>query len=1150
MKDDKLNLQQVLAAGNCDAKFDNTGRMLFVCCNVHQSKALNVQNLEDSISDFESDSSKGFSCIAIHPLKSEVSFGGDDGTVYTFDASPSFQLNGYATKQSLPVNHITYSSTGSFMFVACDEPFVRVISLANKSLISKLFHEKNTAGPSARSLAADPMGDYLAASFFDGSIHLFSVENSSRVHVWRNVTGKQYVSDQQFTRMCWTADGQNLIIPGGKDVAVYRRDQWDKPAKVLKGHGKDSTIAAVNRSGKLVATTGSDLQVLIWDLEKAETLEKVRLPTACSSLHWDPEGKHLAISTVIGQVGIWKDVIPDHLAATLGTVSAKPSMPLSMNTGSPAKKSKKMENTVQNRRSLFVEDEADEDDVDDGAPANDDYDLGDYDDLLANDDDDDDEGVDAHLNGQPLSAKNWSEKAVAHDDEEDGNVSRSRNKKKGADAGHYRAPTSMREPQPAFQSSATPMKDKQACLCWNTYGRIVSTDEDSQFGIEIEFLEGSDRRPLKFKEHFGYTMAAMDSNGAVLACTKSKDHPSVVVYKPFDTWAPQSDWVHAFRRPEENVEAVACGRKFVAVATDAFVVRLFSVGGIQEGIFSIPGPIVTMSGQGDLLAIVYHNGPVFQGHQHLECLVMDIAKQREISRRPLPISPRSILTWLGFSESGLLCAFDSVGLLRVLLPEWDYQWQPLFDSRLMEKKNRIWPVSIADNAIICVFLREQSEFPPVNPRPFVQEVDFAVPVVQSEKNSSVDEEQVLLKTCFVNQLRRAAEFATDEQEKTIANAIIKLEIEIDSALLKIVQAACKNERSIRALDAANRMVLRRTLDGAVKLAQFHKLSVLANRIHYVLQSKFKDDASHAEVTAPYEGFLDRRLLEITDLCDQTEAVRAETVGQLKWVSEQRDVIQSMMGKLKEYVIEEEEEERPKTIHMLGKIPKKKAAGAPGFRIRKVSKSKSDMITAALDEDDDTLDMDSIIRKKKPAKRSVKSPSRAPKTSNSDEAKVLDSHDGNKDVDEHADAGTTSPYSRQHPEKTSDNEGMADFDDIAEEGDALQILEQLAKAEQKTDATVDKKKSKPKKRVAVPEPVAEEDERTPVEASPPKKAKSSSNPFVKVSPSSLKVTDHGDIFGALNEVKKADVTPHASVEKKGSSTVSKLLSKQSVLAFSK
>lgn len=58
----------------------------------------------------------------------------------------------------------------------------------------------------------------------------------------------------------------------------------------------------------------------------------------------------------------------------------------------------------------------------------------------------------------------------------------------------------------------------------------------------------------------------------------------------------------------EDVRTLCLGQGWAAVATSALMVRLFSVGGVQKEIFSLPGAVVCMAGHGEQLLIVYHRG--------------------------------------------------------------------------------------------------------------------------------------------------------------------------------------------------------------------------------------------------------------------------------------------------------------------------------------------------------------------------------------------------------------------------------------------------------------------------------------------------------------------------------------------------------------
>ena len=53
------------------------------------------------------------------------------------------------------------------------------------------------------------------------------------------------------------------------------------------------------------------------------------------------------------------------------------------------------------------------------------------------------------------------------------------------------------------------------------------------------------------------------------------------------------------------VQVVAIGNDWVAIATDKLFIRIYTLGGVQREIISCPGQVITMSGCGSQLGVVY-----------------------------------------------------------------------------------------------------------------------------------------------------------------------------------------------------------------------------------------------------------------------------------------------------------------------------------------------------------------------------------------------------------------------------------------------------------------------------------------------------------------------------------------------------------------
>lgn len=75
----------------------------------------------------------------------------------------------------------------------------------------------------------------------------------------------------------------------------------------------------------------------------------------------------------------------------------------------------------------------------------------------------------------------------------------------------------------------------------------------------------------------------------------------------FSSWDTNKEWMVDLPKGED-VRALCLGQGWAAAATSALMLRLFSIGGVQRELFSLPGPVVCMAGHGEQLLIVYHRG--------------------------------------------------------------------------------------------------------------------------------------------------------------------------------------------------------------------------------------------------------------------------------------------------------------------------------------------------------------------------------------------------------------------------------------------------------------------------------------------------------------------------------------------------------------
>ena len=95
-------------------------------------------------------------------------------------------------------------------------------------------------------------------------------------------------------------------------------------------------------------------------------------------------------------------------------------------------------------------------------------------------------------------------------------------------------------------------------------------------------------------------------------------------------------------------------------------VRLFTLGGAQVQLVSIPGPIVSISSNQEQFFYTYHRGQGFEGNQNLSGGIISMEKnEAKAIPENIALSPQSTLVWAGFTDEGSPATYDSDGIVRI-----------------------------------------------------------------------------------------------------------------------------------------------------------------------------------------------------------------------------------------------------------------------------------------------------------------------------------------------------------------------------------------------------------------------------------------------------------------------------------------------------
>ena len=109
--------------------------------------------------------------------------------------------------------------------------------------------------------------------------------------------------------------------------------------------------------------------------------------------------------------------------------------------------------------------------------------------------------------------------------------------------------------------------------------------------------------------------------GAALISPMSRQSAALLRYEPYEALSARGGWERSLASTEDAL-CVAVGSSFVAVATDACHLHVFSTAGVHTATLSLAGPPVALAAQGSALMATWHRcSPSTAGDQCIDFLV-------------------------------------------------------------------------------------------------------------------------------------------------------------------------------------------------------------------------------------------------------------------------------------------------------------------------------------------------------------------------------------------------------------------------------------------------------------------------------------------------------------------------------------------------
>ncbi|GAC92480.1 hypothetical protein PHSY_000033 [Pseudozyma hubeiensis SY62] len=730
--------------------------------------------------------------------------------------------------------------------VCSDELIVKIIDVEDPRRIQLL--DGHNRG--LRSASWSPVAPLLVTCSTDGVARVTDLSDVEPKFV-KSIEGVLPITraeSDEAVAACWHPSGTFFVMPSKAHELVVISAANDSSAWSRTGTFVASasgtvptpsgtiTALAFSPNGRYLASATTNGQVTVWETESRQAIRYKRADALVNAISWHPTKDALAWTDNEGSLARWSDV------AT--TTRPSPFEEIAFDVSKAARGSRGQIDDIFAGTGLS--DDEDDDMARDSHRG--DGDAGD--DFVV-----DDESRPSRYGGADHSSRSYGRGGHGMG--------------AGRDGGMMIAAT---RPQPAFQSTSTPMRGQRRYLAYNLLGSVVAVEQESHQTISFESFDTSARRNFRFSDMNNISMADLAKQGILFAAKQTTEQSSSVFFKPFVAASNNlsSEWTFNLDQGED-VEAVALGGSglrtvtedgwedqdagrsgvgVAVVATSKGYLRFLSASGMQLYLWAIGHPVVTLAvGARTALVVYRRTGLPSGGFQDLGYKVIDISNFDVIQDDVLPLAKDAHIRWLGYNDEHQPAFYDSNGTLFVLdraHRSRQGRWVPNLDTKRVRESATAdaseaamraastlgyWPIGLTSSKLMVLLLKGGRTHPEVDgTRHMIQELELQVPLIHREGGTGPLEEKSLRDSMLAmtaRDVRNAGIEANEDDAQLDANT---LEMSSDKALLQLIQLACKADKHGRALDAARALHSTRTLEAALKIAAFFHLSSLAERM--------------------------------------------------------------------------------------------------------------------------------------------------------------------------------------------------------------------------------------------------------------------------------------------------------------------------------
>ncbi|KAJ6234584.1 wd repeat and hmg-box DNA binding protein [Anaeramoeba flamelloides] len=801
-------------------------------------------------------------CLTVSPDGVYLASGSEDNKVLLFNCN-ELKFEKILTQTQTAINCLTFSPDSSFLAVGSESSEIKIVPLNDPT--SHYFLKGHT-GP-VKALSWDPQGTFLASASEDGSVRIFNVDDRQEVKVIPSIEGKEENGDKQLYRLSWSNDGDYLAIAGsfGEKIPFFKRSSMMNLFTLYTDHIKSISIVKFSPDGIHFASVGCDNKVYLWDLEEKKVVNCFEHGSTIYGIDWNSTKNEIILIDENGELGRWakpvKEVIKQASSSSSSSSSSASNSESESESGSTSSSSgsssnsdsengsgkEKEEEEVKEKQPLLIEDDLEFEIVEEKNEMNPENRIQKKSQLNENDisrkrkqfSNSSDSEIEMGEGLSELKEKTFEEFSIPKSYLNKETKKKNTKESEKLDENRF---SSFKIPiQKPFIPSSTPSIENRRYMTWNLIGSITKVVEESISSIQVDFMDKTRHRPLRLNDIYNLSLGALSHYGVFFASQPENKtnntnennnnnennkfeeiQTSTLLFKPLDSWSSHADWVYQLPK-NENAIGLAVGNDFAAVATEKGYVRIFSFGALQKYIFSLPGPFVTMTTDGeDHLLMIYYTD--YFGTGGLNFKLINIKENKKVSEGKVPLSKNSELRWVSFIENkpSTFVTLDSKGIFRILSNSiFGQSWVPVLDlTNPKYKKEKYFPIGMTQKQLIAAITPEQFKYPSTLNPPVPRSIDLQIPLLHSSDRSYYQAENNTMKMKIFQDKKPT------QQTKTV----------IDQLLIKQFEQCFRTDQ-IRALDLCKQMNFIKALQISFLLSTRAGTSSLGKQIQNIIVEK-------------------------------------------------------------------------------------------------------------------------------------------------------------------------------------------------------------------------------------------------------------------------------------------------------------------------